>query len=387
MALLNDILTWTETLPVWQRDAARRLLQSESGLAEDDYVQLYALLKSAHELPGIEGLAAVPLSASHIQVPIAPGETVVLKSLRDLQHVNCIASDQALDFGDGGLSIIYGENGTGKSGYARVLKRACRARDQSEPIHPNAHDSASSNTVPAATIDVCVSGRDESVVWSRDAPSPEALSMVSVFDSRCARSYLSQEQDVAYRPYGLDIVENLANTVLPKLKEMLESEIASISVDTQPFTHLLGETEVGTEIASLSASTDAATIKKLGFLSEEDSERLVTLSAALKEADPLAKARELRLCAGRFKALAGKIASSLRWVSEDSIAKFREFVDEKATAEEAESKSAETLQSGETLLTGTGEQAWKLLFEAARKYSTESAYPEWHSVKPLHRGF
>lgn len=26
MALLNDILKWTETLPSWQRDAARHLL-------------------------------------------------------------------------------------------------------------------------------------------------------------------------------------------------------------------------------------------------------------------------------------------------------------------------------------------------------------------------
>jgi hypothetical protein len=33
------------------------------------------------------------------------------------------------------------------------------------------------------------------------------------------------------------------------------------------------------------------------------------------------------------------------------------------------------LRSGEELLPGTGGQVWKLLFEAARRYSTEVAYP------------
>ncbi|MCU7951693.1 MAG: hypothetical protein KZQ74_08935 [gamma proteobacterium symbiont of Bathyaustriella thionipta] len=37
MTLLNSILKWTETLPDWQRDASRRLLQQEDGLTEDDY--------------------------------------------------------------------------------------------------------------------------------------------------------------------------------------------------------------------------------------------------------------------------------------------------------------------------------------------------------------
>ena len=52
MALLDEILTWTETaLPLWQRDAARRLVQNQSGLSDDDYTELYALLKAANGLP------------------------------------------------------------------------------------------------------------------------------------------------------------------------------------------------------------------------------------------------------------------------------------------------------------------------------------------------
>jgi predicted ATPase len=37
-----------------------------------------------------------------------------------------------LTFEEAGLTIIFGDNGTGKSGYARLLKRITRARHQEE---------------------------------------------------------------------------------------------------------------------------------------------------------------------------------------------------------------------------------------------------------------
>lgn len=65
MTLLSNILKWTQTLPAWQRDATRRLLQREKGLSKDDYTELYALLKVVHDLPNPDGLTPEPLAASH----------------------------------------------------------------------------------------------------------------------------------------------------------------------------------------------------------------------------------------------------------------------------------------------------------------------------------
>ena len=79
MALLHDILTWTETLPDWQRDAARRLMHNEEGIADTDYDELYSLLKASKGIPTDRSLVAIPLSATHLPVSISPGETVVLK--------------------------------------------------------------------------------------------------------------------------------------------------------------------------------------------------------------------------------------------------------------------------------------------------------------------
>lgn len=376
MALLNDILKWTESLPSWQRDACRRLLQKETGLDEADYSELYAFLKKENGIEVYDPLEPIPLANKHLPAELSSGETIVLVALRDLENVNQISSDHTLAFSEAGMTVIYGGNGSGKSGYARVMKRACRARDQAEPIHPNANDPTAAEKEPTAKFDIKIGGISHEVEWSRDATSPDILSSISVFDSKCARSYITAEHDVAYLPYGLDIVENLANQVLPKLLEALESEIRGIDVSKIPFEYLLGETEVGKVIEHLSVKSDSDTITSLGTLTEGDTKQIAALESALKEGNPLAKAENSRLSAMRLKAYADKLANPLVWVSAEAVEKLRKLDEEKTAAENAEKKAADTLRAGEELLPGTGDQAWKLLFEAARRYSMKAAYPE-----------
>jgi len=376
MALLNDILKWTETLPKWQRDACRRLFQKESRLTEMDYDELYLLLRQEKGLEIDDPLMPEPLAKDHLPAEQAPGETVILSGLRDLENVNQIPNGNALAFSETGISVIYGGNGSGKSGYARVIKRACRARDQAEPIHPNANDPTVANKEPSAKFDVRVGAAPLEIEWSRDATPPDRLSSISVFDSKCARSYITAEQDVAYLPYGLDIVESLANQVLPRLTEKLETDIKVIDVSKLPYEHLLGETRVGKVIKDLSFNSDEDEITSLGTLTENETKRIEELKTTLNEVNPLAKAEETRLSTVRLKSFAEKLERPLIWVSIEAVEKLQRLTEEKVAAEDAEKAAADVLRSGEQLLPGTGDQAWKALFNAARRYSMESAYPK-----------
>lgn len=341
MSLLNQILKWTESLPLWQRDACRRLFQKESLLDEADLSELYTLLKKENGIQNNDALLPVPLAKEHLPAELAPGESVILVALRDLQNVNQIPSERILTFSETGITVIYGGNGSGKSGYARVMKRACRARDQSEPVHPNANDPTSSKKVPTAKFDIKVMGASHEVEWSRNTTSPDRLSSISVFDSKCARSYITAEQDVAYLPYGLDIVESLANQILPKLSEMLESEIGGIDVSRLPFEHLLGKTEVGRVIGDLSIKSNADAITSLGTITEGNIKRVAELEEALKEGNLLAKAKESRRSAMRLKAFADKLAKPLVWVNSDAVEKLLKLNEEKTAAEDAEKKAAD----------------------------------------------
>jgi energy-coupling factor transporter ATP-binding protein EcfA2 len=375
MNLLSDILNWTGSLPDWQRDACRRLFQNENGLKADDYAELYSLLKKEKGIEVDSVAPSVPLASEHLPAGIAAGETVTLVALRNLEHVNQISHGHVLPFSETGMTVIYGGNGSGKSGYARVMKRACRARDQSEPVHPDANDPDAALRVPSAKFDVKVDGTAEEIAWSCDATPPDRLSTISVFDAKCARSYVTSEKDVAYLPYGLDVVEGLANKVLPRIGEMLEAEIKDINVDTLPFQHLHGETVVGKAIQDLSAKSDADAIATLGTPTADDQDRIAKLESALRLADPLSRAKELAFSVRRLKTYADQLVKPLSWVSAEAVEKLVALVNDQEIAEAAEAKAADSLRSGEQLLPGTGDQAWKRLFEAARRYATEAAYP------------
>lgn len=61
----------------------------------------------------------------------------MLKRMHSLKHVNALAADQSIEFASSGVTVIYGENAAGKSGYSRVLKRACHAREKKSDVLPN----------------------------------------------------------------------------------------------------------------------------------------------------------------------------------------------------------------------------------------------------------
>lgn len=374
MVLLDQILKWTqESLLPWQQDAARRLFQQQQ-LEDADYDQLMAMMKSANGVPNSPATACVPLAAEHLPAKVV-GETVLLTAIRDLKNVNRLASAQTLSFSKQGISIVYGGNGSGKSGYSRVLKKACRARDLSEVVLVDATDTAVQKAIPEATFDIEVGGIKSSISWKRGVPPPDVLSTIAVFDAKCARVYLTAEQAVAYLPYGLDVVENLANKCLPKMAERLAAEIAAVNTDVKPYSHLLGETEVGKAIASLSAKTVSKTIRDLADLDEASMTRLAQLGSALNEADPKAKAKDLRIQAQRLEGICKRVAAAVAWVAEPAVDKLKMLDESAVMALNAEKLAAENFRNGEKLLPGTGDPVWAALFDSARRFSTEAAYP------------
>ena len=53
MNLIQEILSWSKTLPLWQQDAVRRLFSSPKGLSGTDIIELAELcLKENGLLPG-----------------------------------------------------------------------------------------------------------------------------------------------------------------------------------------------------------------------------------------------------------------------------------------------------------------------------------------------
>ncbi len=370
MALLQEILKWTETLPAWQSDAVARLLAKPT-LMPDDEADLFALLKSAHGIPDPKARTPNPLTADQIPAPVKGSFHVELRAMKNLRHVNAIAENQRLPFGSSGLTVIYGDNGSGKSGYSRVLKRACRARDQMEAIHPNANLPTDKAAIAEAVFEIAINGGAQDVCWVNGKAAPPELSSLAIFDSHCARAYLDKEDDFSYVPYGLDVFEGLAK-VLRQLKTRIETEHAQSAVDLTAFAPLQGDTAVSKLIANLSAKTTAAQIDALATLSPEELARHAEVGKSLKENNPKDKATLLRLRARRIATIAAGAVAKAALVDQSVVAKLRGLADSYRLAQAAAGLAAKQFKDGENLLPGTGGEAWRELFDAARRFALES---------------
>lgn len=385
MSILQEILTWSATIPSWQSDAVARLL-AKPALDPADLDDLFALLKAAHGIPDPKGRVAKPLTADQIPAPVEKTTQVSLLAIKNLCCVNAIAPNESLPIGATGLTVIYGDNGSGKSGYTRVLKRACRARDQSELILPNANLPPGKTATPEADFEIIVDGHQpQDVHWTFGKPAPDELSALSVFDSRCARAYLDNEDDFSYVPYGLDVFEGLAK-VCKELKNKLDTEFAQYTTDLTAFANLHGDTAVGKLISGLSAKTEAAQVEGLAIVTPEERVRRTTLETSLKENNPKERAATLRARAKRLATLSATATGKGALVNSDAVAKLKVLAETYRSAQAAAAIAASKFNEGEVLLPGTGGDAWRELFEAARKFSHEShpghTFPELGEDSP-----
>lgn len=375
MAILQELLTWTQGLPAWQSDAASRLLTKQI-LTQQDYEDLYALLKLAHGISDPNHRQPQPLTAAQIPVQTKATTHVGLISIKNLCNVNAIATNQQLSIGPMGMTVIYGDNGSGKSGYSRVLKRACRARDQSEPIHPNANFSGMPVGNAQASFDIAVDGIIKEVVWTQGKEAPAELSSFSIFDAHCARAYLDDEDDFSYVPYGLGVFEGLGKVCL-QLKTMVEAEQKQFVVDRNAFAHLHGNTVVGNLISTLTAKTNVGQIETLATMTPAELVIRGTLEKSLKEDNPKEKAKLLRLRALRITEIAKNAAEKGLIVGTERISKLKILADAFRTAQTTAAIAAKSFNESENLLPGTGGDAWRELFDAARKFALE-AHPDKH---------
>lgn len=371
MSILQEIQKWSTEQPAWQQDAIARIY-SQSDLSAEDLDDLYALLKVEHGIPDPAGRQPRTLAADQIAGAAPIGQRVQLASIKNLLNVNALAPDQHLLIAKTGLSVIYGENGAGKSGYSRALKKACRARDQSEPIHPDARLAPSQAGIPQASFDLFIDDQPAEVVWIANQAAPEPLSAIAIFDSHCARAYVDNKGDFAYIPYGLDILEKLVG-VCGKLKAMATAELGVVRPKLDAFAHLgQSQTKAGALIRGLSAKTKSVDLEALASISDIDKERFAVLAKALAERDPKQKALELKAKASRYTELAARIHTSSAQVSDAKLGVLRDLVQQSLMTKAAAELASKAFKESPGLLPGTGGELWKALFEAARQYAAES---------------
>ena len=372
MNVLAEILEWSPGRPMWQRDALRRLVL-HGELSDEDINSLTEICKSKHGLA--EQQAANPLTAEHIPNKVAGAAPVLLKSIHHQQGVNALAENQTLKFGSG-LTVVYGDNGAGKTGYIRILKNACRARGQ-ESILGNVVSGTSSPTTPVFNIKYQVGTESEPREWT-ETGGDEFVSRVSVFDAQCATVYLTEKTNVAFRPFGLDMFDKLVKAC-KAVREKLEGEQRALDLNALAVVreNISEGTVVAKFLTNISSLTKSDDVHKLANLSAEEESQFAFLTKSLRDLqvnDPEKLIAQLTLYANRLRDLVQHLKHVENSLSVDAVeAVFSLRTEVHLKADEAKRLRETAFPEG--MLDGTGSELWQALWESARQFSQESAYP------------
>ena len=274
---LQLIVEWAENeLVAWKSDAVRRMLTQDE-LDESDKKDLLAMLKDRHDLsdPQDQPPKPQPIRKGHISGVPQTSSKVVIKKMTIDCNVNAIPDGSSLPFGHEGLTVIYGENGSGKSGYTRVMKRACSARDTKESILPDAFKKLRPSPAKACFKVAINSGSNQTIHWEDGQKPDTILSNICVFDSKCARVIVDENNEITYLPYGAHVFERLV-ALLKDIRSRLEREKPIPKKLEYP--DVSPTTRAGNFIAGLSHKTSFEEIKKSVRWIDEDEARLIKLN-------------------------------------------------------------------------------------------------------------
>lgn len=197
---------------------------------------------------------------------------------------------------------------------------------------------------------------------------------MSVFDSDCASVHIKEKNEVAFRPFGLDVPDELAGAC-QAAKDALAAEQKQLEKARNPIflkPPWKENTSVGKALAALTHGTDVKKIEALAALTEEEKARLARLKEDLSK-NPVKAAAEQALKADNLNRLISAVNLTADKTADNVLAAAAASVRDARTKRKAAQVAAEKAFSGEPL-EGVGGDIWRALWEAARRYSVEIAY-------------
>ncbi|MBJ6988959.1 AAA family ATPase [Devosia sp. MC521] len=204
------------------------------------------------------------------------------------------------------------------------------------------------------------------------------LSAISVLDRDCAAIHVRGANEVAFRPLGLDVPDELA-AACQSIKDALTSEQehcqqSQDKVFIKPTFSLA--TAVGQVMTSLTAKTDLSTMHRIASLSVDEEARLQRLGEDLLR-DSAKVASEQRGLAHSLQRFSQQLETLLQNFNDVEISATNSLRADAATKRGAAKMATQMAMSGSTIA-GVGEASWKVLWEAARQFADQHSHPGYH---------
>jgi len=135
-----------------------------------------------------------------------PKKTLKLISISTIEGVNALSPQKPLTFGDSDVTVIFGNNGSGKTSYVRLLKHISKSPLAGE-LHPNVY-AEKSDLEQKAQITFEKNGEQVVHNWNK-SETFVALSQINIFDAHYASVQLSGKNSLSYKPPLIKFLNSL----------------------------------------------------------------------------------------------------------------------------------------------------------------------------------
>jgi hypothetical protein len=268
------LATWANENDEWVRFAASEVIASAGPLTEPQLDSAYALFRQQkgldeRELPEVE-----PLSTEATIDETAPPLTIT--KLSEVHGVNALSSGAEIEPHEA-LTVLFGENGTGKTGYARIFKALAGSRTDDEILGNVEAETAEPQSAKVAYQE---GPEPEEFVWTgQHGVSP--FTRMSIFDTPCVSYHIDDSLEYVYVPAALALF-NYVSEAISSVQARIDAQLTELRTGT---TALLGKfprtSSVYAEIETLGASTDLGALRVKADWDQDVDDRLGVLRRAV----------------------------------------------------------------------------------------------------------
>jgi hypothetical protein len=289
ISLTEEIHDWIGGLEYWEQCLAIKIL-SKQAITDGDVKLAYKYFLEDNEL--------AEKKTSQPKIKIAPtssatsAEDFLLSEIKGIKGVNALKDEQSIPISEN-LSILYGDNGVGKSGYIRILNNAFLSRGD-KSLHNNIYSSVKPKE-KSCVFKFKDSTKEYELKFPDDSENYE-FSCYSVFDTLSISAHLTTENIIQFLPNGLEFFDAFSN-VITKVQELLESDIRNNNPTNDFVDFFDNDTTVKKLVASLSGSSDIKAFQEKSKVTPEELTKLASLEKSLidlKKVDVTKKVKGLR---------------------------------------------------------------------------------------------
>ncbi|MCX6312083.1 MAG: AAA family ATPase [Bacteroidetes bacterium] len=374
--ITEEIKDWIkDDLAYWEQYLASRILNKQK-LGENEIKAAYKyfledndLAKKESDRPSIEIQTTVSIGS------VAP--KFLLKEIKNVEGVNALKEKQVVPISEN-LTIIYGENGAGKSGYIRLMNNAFVSRGDM-----NIESNIYSDDDPKETscIFKFIKGEEEYELKYPEDSDRQEFNSYAVFDTSSITAHLNQEDEIQFLPSGLEFFDLFAKAI-ERVKTYLNEAYANNTPENSFSIHFDKDTTVKKIVDGLNGYTDIKIVRAKATLSPEETIVLGKAEKKLLELRKTDVGKKVAALKG-IKTLLAEIKVCVDEInpffSETVLLKYKKTLADHALNKELSSKEG-LAQFKTDSLENIGNKEWKNLIVAAKEfaqtqYDDEEKYP------------